>query len=144
GGEVAVQVAEVGVPVDSEREGLLVQRIYREPLRAAPSVARPADRVLREDGVDAVHRGEGGVAGRAQVVEGGIGGEWDGERDRLHGEAERGGHAAAAAGTRVAEDVDGAGRVGIVLRLVIADLDVALAVDLTGAVVAEEPGRHAR
>jgi hypothetical protein len=62
GGEVAVQVALVGRPVDAERQGLLVEGVDREPVVPAPAVAGAADRVLREDGVDTAERRERGVA----------------------------------------------------------------------------------
>src|SRR5262249_4802965 len=142
-GEVAVQVAPVVRPVDAQREGLLVQRVDGEPIAPPPSIAGAADRVLREDGVDPVERREGRVTGGAQVGERGIGRELDREGDRRHREPDGGADRAAAAGARVAEDVHGAGGVWIVLRLAVAALDVARPADVAGAVVAEEPGRHA-
>ena len=48
-----------------------------------------------------------------------------------------------AARTWIADDVHGAGGVRIVLRLAVADLDVARPADVAGAVVPEQPRRHA-
>src|SRR5262249_60936591 len=96
-----------------------------EPVVPPASVPGAADRVLREHGVDPVERREGGVAGGPQVEERGIGRELDRERDRCHREPDGRADGAAATGARVADDVHGAGGVRIVLRLAVADLDVA-------------------
>src|SRR5262249_36611375 len=82
GGKVAVQVALIAGPIDAERQRFLVEGVDREPVMPAPSVPGAGNRVLPEDGIDTAERREGGVAGRAQVEERGIGGEVDRERDR--------------------------------------------------------------
>src|SRR5262249_61026653 len=94
------------------------------------------------DGGDGIEWREGGVTRGAQVEERGIRGEVDGERDRRHPEPDGCADGAAPAGARIAEDVHGARGVRVMLRLAVADLDVARPADVAGALVAEEPGRQ--
>src|SRR5262249_40543353 len=139
GGEVAIQVAPVTRPVDAQRERLLVQRVDGEPVVSAATVTGAADRVLREHGVEAAERRERGIGGGAQVEERGIGRELDRERDRRHCEPDGRADGATAARAWVADDVHGASGVRIVLRLAVADLDVARSADGASAGVPAHP-----